>query len=91
MKHVSISFFCLLFTSFLWAKGGQPLLRFPAVSPDGNSVTFSYQGDIWVAPAEGGEARRLTIHEVMKVSLSGARMESRSFSRVIALGIVIFL
>lgn len=36
--------------------------RFPAPSPDGKQVAFSWQGDIWVAPIEGGVARRLTIH-----------------------------
>lgn len=41
----------------------QPLLRYPAISPAGDMISFSYQGDIWIAPADGGEARRLTIHE----------------------------
>ncbi|MFC1573497.1 hypothetical protein ACFL6M_07880, partial [Candidatus Eisenbacteria bacterium] len=36
--------------------------RTPAPSPDGSSIAFSYQGDIWVVPREGGEARRLTVH-----------------------------
>ncbi len=39
------------------------LARKPAVSPDGSSVSFSYQGDIWTVPFEGGEGRRLTVHE----------------------------
>ena len=39
------------------------LLRYPALSSDGNQLAFSYQGDIWVAGIEGGAARRLTIHE----------------------------
>ncbi|WP_299461764.1 S41 family peptidase [uncultured Microscilla sp.] len=34
----------------------------PAISPDGNQVAFSFQGDIWVMAANGGVARRLTIH-----------------------------
>ncbi|GBC97856.1 Tricorn protease [bacterium HR17] len=46
---------------------GQPLeparfLRFPALSPDGSKIAFSYLGDIWVAPADGGMATRLTVH-----------------------------
>ncbi len=36
---------------------------FPALSPDGKYVSFSYMGDIWVAPIEGGEAHRLTVSE----------------------------
>ncbi|PEN13031.1 peptidase S41 [Longibacter salinarum] len=40
-----------------------PFLRHPAVSPDGNTIAFSYQGDIWTVPASGGRAFRLTVHE----------------------------
>ena len=36
--------------------------RHPAPSPDGGAIAFSYQGDIWVVPSAGGEARRLTAH-----------------------------
>ncbi|HOB53412.1 MAG TPA: S41 family peptidase [Acidobacteriota bacterium] len=34
--------------------------RHPAPSPDGATIAFSWQGDIWLAPAAGGAARRLT-------------------------------
>ncbi|MFH1143886.1 MAG: DPP IV N-terminal domain-containing protein, partial [Candidatus Eisenbacteria bacterium] len=34
--------------------------RHPAPSPDGGEIAFSYQGDIWIVPVAGGEARRLT-------------------------------
>jgi tricorn protease len=33
-----------------------------ALSPDGNRLAFSYQGDIWVAPADGGRAIPVTNH-----------------------------
>ena len=36
------------------------LLRFPATN--GNDVVFSYAGDLWTVPIQGGEARRLTSH-----------------------------
>lgn len=51
-------FFCLA----LQAQDA-PLLRFPALSPDGKSLAFSWQGDIWVTDLEGGTPRRLTVHE----------------------------
>ncbi len=38
-------------------------LRFPTLSPDGKRVAFTYGGDIWVAPTDGGSATRLTLHE----------------------------
>ena len=61
--------FCLtnlLLIALISSLSGQEdyrLLRFPALSPDGNQLAFSYQGDIWTVAAEGGMARRLTIHE----------------------------
>ena len=36
--------------------------RFPALSPDGREVVFSWRGDLWRAPATGGNAIRLTTH-----------------------------
>ncbi len=36
------------------------LLRFPATN--GREIAFSYAGDLWTVPSEGGEARRLTSH-----------------------------
>jgi len=36
------------------------LLRFPDVS--GDKVVFTYAGDLWLVPANGGLARRLTAH-----------------------------
>ncbi|MGB3727355.1 MAG: S41 family peptidase [Glaciecola sp.] len=40
-----------------------PLILQPEISPDGNTIAFSYQGDIWTVPVSGGRAFRLTIHE----------------------------
>lgn len=39
-----------------------PLPRHPAPSPDGSQVAFSWQGDLWLVPSGGGQARRLTAH-----------------------------
>ena len=36
------------------------LPRFPALSPDGTILVFSWRGDLWRAAATGGEAVRLT-------------------------------
>lgn len=36
--------------------------RFPALSPDGEHIAFSYMGDLWTVPSEGGRAFRLTDH-----------------------------
>jgi tricorn protease len=36
--------------------------RRPAISPDGQTVVFSAQGDLWRVAATGGRAERLTAH-----------------------------
>jgi tricorn protease len=41
----------------------QPLILEPSINPDGTRIAFSYQGDIWTVPANGGRADRITIHE----------------------------
>ena len=38
-------------------------LRYPAISPDGATILFCYQGDIYRVPASGGQAVPLTIGE----------------------------
>ncbi len=34
----------------------------PALSPDGSTIAFSYQGDLWTVPSAGGRATRITVH-----------------------------
>lgn len=36
--------------------------HYPALSPDGKQLCFSYLGDLWVVSSEGGMASRLTVH-----------------------------
>jgi tricorn protease len=35
-------------------------MRHPALSPDGKRIAFDWHGDVWVCPAEGGPAERVT-------------------------------
>ena len=46
----------------LWAQADDaPLwLRYPALSPDGREIAFTYKGDIYTVPVEGGRAVQLT-------------------------------
>jgi len=37
-------------------------LRYPAISPDGSTIVFTYRGDLYRVPATGGVATRLTTH-----------------------------
>src|SRR5436190_1961536 len=38
-------------------------MRYPAISPDGRTIAFSYRGDIYLVPSGGGTATPLTIGE----------------------------
>ena len=42
------------------AAGNVALPRFPSISPDGQTVVFSWRGDLWKVNTGGGMASRLT-------------------------------
>ena len=62
-KRVVRAFFSLFILSIL-VLGAAPLmaqdnplwLRYPAISPDGQTILFCYKGDIYKVPAAGGQA-----------------------------------
>ena len=37
-------------------------MRYPAISPDGQSIAFEYQGDIYTVPVTGGKATAIVTH-----------------------------
>jgi tricorn protease len=57
----------IISTAFLFvipsvtAQDANPWMRYPAISPDGKEIAFSYLGHIFVVPAAGGIARPLTL------------------------------
>src|SRR6476661_6157753 len=51
------------FVGAAMAQGGPSWLRYPAISPDGQTILFEYKGDIWSVPAAGGNAIPLTLSE----------------------------
>jgi len=56
---------CAAITAVLATAGhAEPVkrTRYPTISPDGKTVAFSYQGDLWSVGASGGHASRLTSH-----------------------------
>jgi len=36
--------------------------RYPAISPDGSTIVFTYKGDLYRVPSSGGDAMQLTFH-----------------------------
>src|SRR6476661_4711175 len=51
------------FVGAAMAQGGPSWLRYPAISPDGQTLLFEYKGDIWSVPSAGGNAIPLTLSE----------------------------
>lgn len=53
----------LLSGSLVQAQNSPNWLRYPAISPDGNQIAFTYKGDLYIVPTTGGKATQLTFHE----------------------------
>ena len=68
MKRISLSVFLgILVVAMMasYSNAAEKLLigaRYPAISPDGKQIAFSYMGDLWVVSSQGGKATRLTDH-----------------------------
>ncbi len=59
----SFSILILFFAGLNFLFAQQPLwMRYPAISPDGSEIVFSFMGDLYKVPASGGDAVPLTIH-----------------------------
>jgi tricorn protease len=63
MRPNCLAVFVLSIALGTGAAGAPALMpRHPAPSPDGSSIAFSWQGDLWVVSSDGGRATRLTAH-----------------------------
>ncbi len=63
MKNLFTFFVLLISINILFADNNPLWLRYPSISPDGKTIVFSYQGDLFTVAATGGEAKHLTIHK----------------------------
>lgn len=64
MYRLSLRLFTSLFflTNLCFSALSQQLMRQPSLSPNGESIAFGFQGDLWTVSSMGGRAQRLTIH-----------------------------
>lgn len=71
LVHSNFSFMRILFSLFMvlvvttiaTAQIDPQWIRYQSISPDGSAIAFTYKGDLYRVPTEGGEARQLTFHE----------------------------
>jgi tricorn protease len=57
-------FLVFLFAALQVTAQKTPLwLRYPAISPDGKNIVFSFKGDLYKVASAGGIAYPLTLHE----------------------------
>ncbi|RAI93907.1 S41 family peptidase [Algoriphagus yeomjeoni] len=62
LKIFAILLSCLFGHSIL-AQNSPQWMRYPAISPDGSQIAFTFKGDLYVVPSAGGAARQITFHE----------------------------
>jgi len=63
MKKILTFLILLMGCGPLFSQENPLWLRYPAISPDGTTILFCYQGDLWSVPATGGIATPLTMTE----------------------------
>lgn len=60
MKKTLLSAALLLLAGSLSAQENPLWMRYSAISPDGSTIAFSYKGDIFTVPVNGGRATQIT-------------------------------
>lgn len=69
MKSISLFLLSLAASISAYAVSDAPIwMRYPAISPDGKQIVFSYQGDLYKVAAKGGVAEPLTLHDAYDFS-----------------------
>ncbi|MDP4198105.1 MAG: S41 family peptidase [Bacteroidota bacterium] len=74
MRQLYLALFSIVISgSSLFAQtsaiDNHPLwMRYPAISPDGNTIAFEYQGDIYTVPSAGGRATAIVTHDAYDFS-----------------------
>ncbi len=56
-------FFFALLTFSISAQDTPKWMRYSSISPDGSQILFTYKGDLYTVPSNGGNATQLTFHK----------------------------
>ena len=60
MKKLLLTFLATTLSAITFAQERPLWMRFCAISPDGQTIAFSYKGDLFTVPVTGGTAKQLT-------------------------------
>ena len=60
MKRFFLAIFIVIFSASVTAQDAARWLRYPAISPDGNTIIFSYMGNLYRVAQTGGTAIPIT-------------------------------
>ena len=60
MKQLLLSAAAAFLSTAALAQTSPLWMRYPAISPDGQTIAFSYKGDLWTVGVDGGQAHQLT-------------------------------
>lgn len=63
MKSFLSLCFALLFGGIAVAQVTPNWIRYQTISPDGETIVFTYKGDLYSVPTSGGDAKQLTFHK----------------------------
>ena len=70
MKRKTIVSLLIMAATTSAAQQNPLWMRYPAISPDGKTIAFSYKGDIFTVDANGGQAHQVTTnpaHDYMPI------------------------
>ena len=60
MKKKSLIVAALALSLQAYAADDAAWMRYPAISPDGTQIAFTYKGDVYTVPVNGGRATQIT-------------------------------
>ncbi|MDG1277963.1 MAG: S41 family peptidase [Algoriphagus sp.] len=62
-KYLLLAFLAFFYVTISIAQVAPQWMRYPAISPDGSQIVFTYKGDLYLVPSKGGDAKQITFHE----------------------------